>query len=180
MQTKTPNSIKRSNSSSRAGQKPPTRTEVSAGGVVFQRTTHGPLIAFLLDPYNKWTFAKGHVNRAVGESLPNAARRETEEEMHLTSLTLHERLGTAEIWFHDRYKHKGTLVHKYITYFLMEAPTGSVGYPQLDELIHAVAWVPLSEALDFSSYENLGPVLQKAIRRIEQMTKPSKPAVVAQ
>lgn len=140
---------------------------------MFQRTPLGPLVAFLLDPYNKWTFAKGHVRRASGEVLAEAARRETGEEMNLENLHVIEELGTAEIWFHDRYQHKGTLVHKYITYFLMEAPANSVGFPQIDERIRALAWVPLQEAQDFSSYDNLAPVLSKALRRIEQITRNS-------
>lgn len=128
-------------------------------------------MAFLLDPYNKWTFPKGHVRRAAGEPAADAARREAEEEIGITGLRVVEKLGTAEIWFHDRFKHKGALVHKYITYFLMEAPQGSVGYPEAGELIRAVAWAPLSEVLDLSSYENLAPLLRKAINRIEQIAR---------
>lgn len=159
---------KRSNSSSRAPSQP-SRTEYSAGGIVFQRSPRGPLLAFVFDPYSKWTFPKGHIRRAAGEDIAEAARRETEEETGLAHLAILEKLGTAEIWFHDRYKHQGALVHKYITYFLMEAPPGSLGYPQLEELIRAIAWVPLAEALDFSSYENLAPVLKRATQKIEQL-----------
>lgn len=151
-----------------APQRP--RTEVSAGGIVFQRTAQGPLVAFLLDPYGKWTFAKGHVRRASGESLAAGAVRETQEEMGLVGLTVHGKLGTAEIWFRDRFKHKGSLVHKYITYFLMEAPSGSVGYPQKGERIQAIAWVPLDEAGVFSNYDNLVPVVAKALRWVERIT----------
>ncbi len=128
-------------------------------------------MAFLLDPYGKWTFAKGHVHRAAGERHVAAAVRETEEEMSLRGLQVHGKLGTAEIWFRDRFKHKGALVHKFISYFLMEAPVGSVGFPQVEEHIQAVAWVPIKEALAFSNYENLRPVLRRALKRIEQIVK---------
>jgi ADP-ribose pyrophosphatase YjhB (NUDIX family) len=149
----------------------PTRTEFSAGGIVFQRSEKGPLVAFLLDPYGKWTFPKGHVRRAAGEPAEGAACRETEEEVGISGLKIIEKLGTAEIWFHDRFKYKGALVHKYITYFLIEAPAGTVGYPEIKEKIRAIAWVPLGEVLDFSSYENLAPVIRRAVRRIEQLTR---------
>lgn len=132
-------------------------------------------MAFLLDPYDKWTFPKGHVRRAAGEPAAEAARREAEEEIGIGGLRVVEKLGTAEIWFHDRFKHKGSLVHKYITYFLMEAPAGSVGYPQAEELIKAVAWVTPGEALDFSSYENLAPVLKRALNRISQIARQQAP-----
>lgn len=151
------------------GRRQKARIELSAGGIVYQRSAAGPLVAFLLDPYGKWTFAKGHVRRAAGEEPPSAARRETEEEMGLTGLKVIEKLGTTEIWFRDRYHHKGALVHKYITYFLMEAPAGSVGYPEIKEKIKAIAWVPVSEAINFSQYANLRPVLKQAVRRIEEI-----------
>ena len=119
-----------------------------------------------MDPYGKWTFAKGHVRRARGESLPAAAIRETEEEMGLKGLRLQEQLGTTEIWLHDRFEHKGALVHKHITFFLMQAPYHARGSPQRKEKIQRITWVPLARASTFGSYANMRPIVRRAVRLI--------------
>lgn len=144
----------------------PKRLEVSAGGVVWKRSRRGPLLAFILDPYGKWAFAKGHVRRARGESLERAALREVEEEMGIARLRAGPRLGTTEIWFVDRFKHKGARVHKFITWFLMEAPPGIAGRPARHEGIKRIEWVSAERALKFSSYENVRPIIRVALRHI--------------
>lgn len=155
-------------SSSTGGTLHRSRKEIAAGGVVWKRgpARVGPLVAFLLDPFGRWTFAKGHVRRARGESLAAAALRETEEEMGLRGLRLQERLGTTEIWFRDRFEHRGALVHKYITFFLMQAPAQATGRPQRREGIQRVTWIPLRRAISFAGYPNTQPVIRRAVSLI--------------
>ena len=86
------------------------REEFSAGGVVYKMTSAGPKIAFILDPFRKWAFAKGHIEK--GETPRQAALRETREEMGLPDLRVRKYLGKMDFWFRDRYVHKGALVHK--------------------------------------------------------------------
>ena len=43
------------------------KKEISAGGIVFKRTSRGVRIALILDPFGKWAFAKGHVEE--GETI---------------------------------------------------------------------------------------------------------------
>lgn len=135
---------------------------------MWKRGARGPLVAFLLDPFGKWTFAKGHVQRGRGESLAAAALRETREEMGLPELLLQERLGTTEIWFRDRFEHRGALVHKYITFFLMQAPRRALGRPERKEKITRVVWVPTGRALAFAGYENTKPILSRAVSLIRR------------
>lgn len=157
--------------------------EFAAGGVVYQRTWRGPFIAFILDPYRKWTFAKGHIEKA--EPVADAARRETEEEMGLHRLRVIAPLGKTDLWFYERFRHgkrvygPRTLIHKPIQYFLMEAPRGMRSTPQRSEKIHAVRWVPTHEALGVLSYRNTRPILEKAIALIEkrERTLPQKQGV---
>lgn len=162
------------------------KTEISAGGIVYKRTPGGARVAFILDPYRKWAFAKGHVER--GETTEQAAARETIEEMGIDEVRVVAPLGTIDFWFRDRYRPetKGVLVHKYVYYFLMEAPSHAAGRPQKKEKIRRVIWVSPRRALRTSSYEDVRPILRKAIALLdaapevrERIDGPSPPAVVA-
>lgn len=139
------------------------KVEISAGGIVFKRTPQGVRIAFVMDPYGKWTFAKGHMEK--GEGLDQAALRETREEMGLGRLRVIAPLGSIDIWFRDRYRPetKGVLIHKYVHYFLMEAPARAKGSPQKKEKIRKIIWVNAGRAMRTSSYEDVRPILRKAL-----------------
>lgn len=158
------------------------KVEISAGGIVFKRTPKGVRVAFIMDPFNKWAFAKGHVEK--GESIVDAAVRETREEMGLRKLRVVAPLGTIDFWFRDRYRAetKGVLVHKYVHYFLMQTPTGAYGKPQKTEKIRRIIWTPIQKAMSTSSYDDVRPILQKAIdwfsserRRPERPQRPVVP-----
>lgn len=153
--------------------KRPVRVEHSAGGIVFRRSiapTAGQPprieIGFIQDPYYKWTFPKGHIE--PGEEIVAAAMRETCEEMGLPDLVPVSTLPTLDIWFVDRYVHKGMLIHKYITLVLMETPADAVAKPQRSEKIRGVRWVPVNRALSFSSYANTRSALQSATALLSQ------------
>ncbi|KKW30044.1 MAG: hypothetical protein UY72_C0025G0020 [Candidatus Uhrbacteria bacterium GW2011_GWD2_52_7] len=167
MPGKIPNSMRRSISSRRAsGAKERHRTEVSSGGLVFRNTPRGVQFAMVKDSYGKWAFPKGHVRK--GESLRDCAIREINEEMGLVGLRHLARLSTIDIWFRDRFVHKGKLVHKYIHYFLFEAPENAVLQKPKPvaqgETIRAVAWVPADELLGRSSYRDMIGIIKKALR----------------
>ncbi len=155
---------------SRKNKKEKIEKEFSAGGIVYRRSRGGPEIGFMLDPYRKWGFPKGHLEH--GESLAKAALRETSEEMGIRGLRLIVPLGKTDLWFRKRYVHGKLIrghqpfVHKTVHYFLMQAPQGARARPQTSEKIRAVEWVPLAKALPFLTYKNMGAILEKAIRII--------------
>ncbi len=157
---------------------PRVQVEISAGGVVYKRTRRGLRLALMLDPFGKWTFAKGHVE--AGETVEQAAVRETAEEMALRGLKLHQPLGTIDFWFREKYRpgSKGMLVHKFVHYYLMEVPPGEWGSPQKNEKIRKIIWVAPREAMRLSGYEDVRPVLEKALialgirKRIPRLTNP--------
>jgi len=142
------------------------RTEVSAGGLIFKRTPTGPVFAMVMDSYGKWAFPKGHVK--PDERYREAAVREIREEMGLMRLRHISRLDTIDIWFRDRFVHKGSLIHKYIHYFLFEAPPDAQlvkPVPQEQgETIKDVAWVPAGELAHRSSYRDMASIIKKALR----------------
>ena len=148
------------------------RREISAGGIVFKRAKKGIMFAMIVDSYGKLAFPKGHVRR--GEQLGEAAAREVCEELGLCQLTLLKRLGTNDIWFRDRFVHKGYLVHKFIHYYLFEAP----GHVRIvvqpakttGERVRRGLWVPMEDVLRRSSYDNMDPIVRGAIKFIERQT----------
>ncbi|MEK9152250.1 MAG: NUDIX domain-containing protein [Patescibacteria group bacterium] len=156
-----------------ARKQPRVRVEISAGGIVFKRTPKGVRLAFIMDPYGKWTFAKGHPE--VGETIVDAALRETREEMGLGRLKIIKPVGKIDIWFRDRYRPetKGMLVHKHVHYFLMEAPAHAKGRPQFKEKIRKIIWVPLRRALDTSSYKDVRPVLERVTAHFSNGRRPA-------
>ncbi len=167
MPTPTPNLKRRLISSRRnKGVRERHRTEISAGGLVFKRGQGGLLVAMVVDSYGKWAFPKGHVRE--GEKYRDAAVREIREEMGLSGLSYVCRLESIDIWFRDRFVHKGKLIHKYIHYFLFEAATDTelVRPKPTDggETIRAVAWVPANELLKRSSYRDMLGIIKKALR----------------
>jgi ADP-ribose pyrophosphatase YjhB (NUDIX family) len=161
----------------RNGKPPRVQVEISAGGIVYKRTRKGLKMSLMLDPFGKWTFAKGHVE--PGETIEQAALRETAEEMSLRGLKLRQPLGTIDFWFREKYRvgSKGMLIHKFVHYFLMEAPSGEWGSPQKHEKIRKIIWVDPQGAMQKSSYEDVRPVLEKAlitlgVRRPPAVAKP--------
>ena len=161
----------------RKGKPPRVQVEISAGGIVYKRTRKGIKMSLMLDPFGKWTFAKGHVE--PGETIEQAALRETAEEMSLRGLKLKQPLGTIDFWFREKYRvgSKGMLIHKFVHYFLMESPAGEWGSPQKNEKIRKIIWVDPRETMRISSYEDVRPVLEKAlitlgVRRPPAVAKP--------
>ena len=176
MKNENHNSTRRS-ISSRTKAKPKHRIEVSAGGLVFKRTPGGIYFAMLKDSFGNWTFPKGHVRK--GESYKQAAAREIHEELGLKGLRLKKPLGQIDIWFRDRFVFKGKMVHKFIHYFLFEAPHyAKVKKPEqkdTGEKIQAVAWVPAHLAQKRSAYRDMQPIIRRSTEYIKSKTK--KPVV---
>lgn len=124
----------------------------------------------IIDAYGKQTFTKGHVEK--GERLIEAAKRETCEEIGVCELEHVAKLGKIDIWFRDRFEFKGALIHKYIHYFLFEADSSArIKIPppkKRGENIQKGMWVPANKILEASSYEDMKPMIIKALKIIKR------------
>ncbi len=130
------------------------RTEVSAGGIVFQRSEKGILIAFILDPFNKWTFAKGHVE--PGEKSETAAMREVEEETGLKDIKFIEGFKR---WIKYFFRWEGKNILKFVTFYLVETKTKEI---KISEEHMDYKWLPYEQALNKLTFKNAKETLKKA------------------
>lgn len=132
-----------------------TRQETSAGGVVVRCGPDGPQVLLILDGHGNWGFPKGHID--PGEDAPAAALREITEETGLEALELGPKLGVIDWWFRWR----GSTVHKFCHFFLVESPRGNAA-PQGREGIRETRWCALEEAAGLLTHDNARTVLRQA------------------
>ena len=156
-----PKNLKRKNSGKGGSLHEAAEKETSAGGVVFRRTWSGIVVALMKDSYGKWTLPKGHVEK--GESLEEAAARETLEELGLEEIRFLEPLGKISIWFRDRFEKKGKLINKDIHYFLFETPSHAHLAPDSTQNAYDAKWVSINKLLQSSDYPDLIPIFKNAV-----------------
>jgi len=140
-----------------------TEREVSSGGVIIKR--HGTKLRVLLirDPYGKWTWPKGKIDK--GETPVEAARREIEEETGLKSVELISKLGRTN-YFYTRKNLIYKTVHLYLFKF-----TGREAVVVDKSEIEDGRWFAVEQALSLVSYEGAKAFLRKAITNFRKNEK---------
>ena len=120
----------------------PTKTQVSAGGVVFRRGAGGVEIAIVgvdAKGEQRWQLPKGIVGGE--ETAEETARREVREETGLETDIVGP-LETIEYWY---YGSGGSVrFHKYVHFFLMSYRSGSTD--DHDHEVTEARWVSLADA----------------------------------
>ncbi|MFA4954494.1 MAG: NUDIX domain-containing protein [Patescibacteria group bacterium] len=172
MQTEIHNSIKPSNYSRANRARPKTKPEarpskgfivkheISAGGIIFKRRGNSIEIFFIKDPYNRWTFPKGHQER--GETLVQTAVREIKEETGLDKLKYISQLGRTSF----RFKRQNIIIQKIVYLFLFEAPLDAKETLTGEGAIFEGKWAKAHEVFSVSGYKNLDRLLARALRGI--------------
>ncbi len=131
--------------------------EKKAGAVIFSRHEGQIYFAFVHDVFGYWTLSKGGVEE--GEDVKSGAIREIKEELGL-DITIAEELGSNE--YIASHPEKGK-IRKQVTFFLAEAPYGDITLLNTSGGLDDAKWFPLSEVPELRMYENMIPLLTKAI-----------------
>jgi 8-oxo-dGTP pyrophosphatase MutT (NUDIX family) len=139
-----------------------TRTERSAGGVVFRRTGEGGEIALAARRTRRgelaWGLPKGLIE--PDERPEDAAVREVREETGLEAEIVGD-LGSISYF----YQWEGVGVRKSVRFFLMHATGGDVS--QHDHEMEEVRWFPQDEAVSKAAYRSEVDVLGRAVTALE-------------
>lgn len=138
-----------------------TRSEVSAGGVVYRREGDGIDLALAARRTRRGALAWGLPKGAIeaGESEAEAALREVLEE---TGLEADVEADLGEIRYF--YVWEGVRVRKRVRFFLMRATGGDVSMH--DAEMEEVRWFPLRRAIKRATYRGERDVIERAAGRL--------------
>ena len=141
--------------------RPQTRTEVSAGGVVYQQGDDGVEVVLAARRTRRgdlaWGLAKGGIE--PDESIEDAAVREVLEETGIEA-TIEASLGDTRYF----YVWDDVRVRKVVHFFLMRAVGGDTN--DHDDEMEDVRWFPLERALKRAEYKGEREVLARAAERL--------------
>jgi 8-oxo-dGTP pyrophosphatase MutT (NUDIX family) len=137
------------------------RSEVSAGGVVYRREDDAIDLALAARRTRRgqlaWGLAKGAIEQ--GESDEQAAVREVLEE---TGLEAEVEADLGDIRYF--YVWEGVRVRKRVHFFLMRATGGDVA--NHDSEMEDVRWYPLKSAIRRAAYKGEREVIERAAKRL--------------
>lgn len=134
------------------------------GAVVYARSGGELYLALVHDIFGHWTLSKGKIGDApeiANESVEEGTVREIKEELGL-DIVLKEKIGENEYVASDP---KTGKKRKHVTYFLAESKFTEVKLEQKGGLDDA-RWFRLQDALDLNFYEDMVPLITKAIQKL--------------
>lgn len=130
--------------------------EISSGGVVIRTSGTGVRILMIKDPYGKWTWPKGKLNK--GETALAAAKREVQEETGLINIKVISKIGRTDYF----YKREGRLIYKTVYLYLFEFTGGEKLTIQKTE-IEDGDWFSAKEAPAKVDYKGAKAIMKRAI-----------------
>lgn len=137
------------------------KLEFCSGGIIYKNEGNNLKFALILDSYDKWTFPKGHIEK--GEKPEISAQREIKEEIGLKDLKVITIIDKIDYWF----KLNGETFHKYVYFYLMEAPRTAQLKPQISEIKDA-QWFSPQKTRELLNYKKDSlPLLQKAFKELK-------------
>ena len=135
-----------------------TKTQVSAGGVVFRRRGGSVEVALIsVGERGRWQLPKGLVGR--GETPEETALREVREETGL-SAELIAPLEKIEYWYFSNERGARVRYHKFVHFYLMRYTSGSTD--DHDSEVNEARWFDLRDAQTALAFKGERQVLERA------------------
>jgi 8-oxo-dGTP pyrophosphatase MutT (NUDIX family) len=142
--------------------RPPVRTEVSSGGVVYRKRAGRIDVALISvgDP-PRWQLPKGLVDR--GEEPEETAIREVREETGVQAVVVAplERIG---YWYQRTENGERVRVRKFVHFYLLRYRSGNVR--QHDNEVLEARWVPLDDVAAMLAFASERAVVAEAAKKL--------------
>lgn len=138
--------------------------EQLGGAIVYAMHKGDIYLALVHDIFGHWTLSKGKIGDApeiAGESVEEGTAREIKEELGL-DIKIKEKIGENEYIASDPEVGKK---RKHVMYFLAESPYVEITLEQKGGLDDA-RWFKLQDALELNFYEDVLPIVQRAIQKL--------------
>jgi 8-oxo-dGTP pyrophosphatase MutT (NUDIX family) len=135
----------------------PTKTQISAGGVVFRRRDSRIEVALIsVGGENRWQLPKGLVD--AGESAETAALREAREETGIET-ELVAPIDKIEYWYYATNRGGRVRFHKFVHFYLLRYLSGDVR--DHDAEVNEARWVEIDEARTMLAFAGERKVLER-------------------
>jgi len=134
--------------------------EKKVGAVVHAKKNDEIYIVLVHDIFGHWTLSKGGLKK--GEKEKEGVVRGLKEETNL-NIVVEEKLGDNEYIAYDPEKGK---TRRQVSYYLASAEYGPVKLEEGEDAggLDQVKWFKLSEILDLNFYDDILPIVTKAIK----------------
>jgi 8-oxo-dGTP pyrophosphatase MutT (NUDIX family) len=140
-----------------------TRTETSAGGVIYRRRSGGVDVCLIATQGgDTWQLPKGLIE--PGEAPELAAEREVAEETGLRG-QLEGPLNRIEYWYVWNEDGGPVRIHKFVHFFLFRYTGGST--TDHDDEVDDARWFPLEEAATRLRFGGEQSVMRMAVKALE-------------
>jgi len=140
------------------------------GAIVYARDGDNVYLALVHDIFGHWTLSKGKL--LPKEKPQSGVKRKVKEEMGLSISRVLDELGENEYVANDPAIPGGKKL-RHATYFLAEAPFQDLTLKKEGGL-DAAQWFPLASAGDLNFYDDVLPVVTRAINILVQKQQPEK------
>lgn len=131
--------------------------EKLGGAVVYRREEKKFFFALVHDVFGYWTFSKGKLE--TGEDVKTGAKRKVEEELGLKNIKIEKELGANE---YVAYNPEKGQIKKSVVYFLASTDEKELHLEKTGGL-DDTRWFELKELENLKIYDDLRPILAKAI-----------------
>ena len=142
------------------------------GAIIYSKSGPDIFIALVHDVFGHWTLSKGKIGdreEIKNESVEEGTVREIKEELGL-DITIQEKLGENEYIASDPEKGKK---RKHVHYFLAESPYVDI-VPEKKGGLDDARWFKLADILELNFYNDILPIVTKAVEIILRRTGQSQ------